>query len=126
MKSKLKWILLGILAFCMVTAFIFGIIFFAMRMLKGDAYDLSLQLVRENPEVIEQIGGALEPSWYVLGSVSISGAEGNAAIEYTVSGELSKGSVYVYSTKHKDVWVIDALIVLPENTGAGIEIVGGE
>ena len=94
--------------------------------MKGDAYDLSLQSIRENSVVIEQIGRSIEPSWYVLGNISTNGPEGSAAIEYSITGETSKADVYVYATKHACEWVLNKLIVVPENDSKTITIIEDE
>ena len=126
MKGNLKWVFIGLLVFCLMFALISGFVIFLMKIMKGDAYDLSLQSIRENSVVIEQIGRSIEPSWYVLGNISTNGPEGSAAIEYSITGETSKADVYVYATKHAGEWVLNKLIVVPENDSKTITIIEDE
>ena len=126
MKVNLKWVLIGLLAFLFLCAAISAAFVFLMKMMKGAPYELSLQIVREHPAVIQQVGPSIEPSWYVLGSVSTSGPDGSAALQYLVSGELSKADVYAYATKHAGEWNLDELIVVPKNESAKITIVSDD
>ncbi|MGI5308582.1 cytochrome c oxidase assembly factor Coa1 family protein [Rheinheimera sp. WS51] len=126
MKGNFKWILIGLLAFCVMASFISGIVVLVMKMMKGEAYDISLQAVRDNPMVIEKIGKVIDPSWYVLGNVNINGPEGSATIEYSISGEVSAAKVYVYATRHAGEWTLYKLIVAPENDGNRIIVIDSE
>lgn len=126
MSNSLKWILIGLLAFCAMIAFIGGITALVMKMMKGDAYELSLTEVRSTPSVVEFIGDPIQPGWFVLGSVSTSGPDGSAALEYSIHGSISDAKVYVYATKYAGEWVLDKLIVAPESSGERIVIIDSE
>ncbi|WP_428241540.1 cytochrome c oxidase assembly factor Coa1 family protein [Gynuella sp.] len=122
MKKNMKWILLGVLGFVLFIGFIILIVMFVMKMMKGDAYHLSLAAITESSEVVKQFGEPLHPSWYVLGNVITSGADGSASLEYSIEGSRSSGKVYVYATRSVGEWVLDKVVVLNQVSGERIQV----
>ena len=91
--------------------------------MKGEAYELSLQKVKENDLVIQTVGLPIQPSWYLLGGMSTSGPDGSANFEYAIEGSISKAKVYAYATKKVGIWEIDQLVVAPVNNGERITVI---
>ena len=120
MKNKYIWIAVSLISFTLI------LILFVTKLLKGEAYELSLKAINENEQVLQVLGSPIEPSWYVLGSVSTSGSGGKANLEYTIEGGLSKAKVYAYATKKAGLWNIDQLTVVPESESNRINIIKGE
>ena len=109
-----------------MAAFFVGIFMLVIKMLKGEAYELSLKEIRDNPAVVEIIGGEITPSWYALGSINTSGPDGSAAIEYGITGNISSGTVYVYATKYAGEWTLDRVIFSNANNGKRITVIENE
>jgi len=126
MKKDLKWILLGILGAILFIAFSASIVFFVMKLMKGDAYQLSLSSVTVNAEVKEVVGEPIIPSWYVLGSVNTNGPDGSASLQYSIKGPASSGKVYVYATKTVGEWRLDRVVVSVDSSDKRITVVEGK
>ena len=120
MKNKYIWIFIGLITFALI------LILLVTKLLKGEAYELSLKAINENEQVLQVLDSPIKPSWYVLGSVSTRGTDGKANLEYTIEGSLSKAKVYTYATKKAGLWSIDQLTVAPKNEGNRINIIKDE
>ncbi|WP_317933140.1 cytochrome c oxidase assembly factor Coa1 family protein [Halioxenophilus sp. WMMB6] len=118
MVRNLKWILLGLLLALLVFALMATFVFFLMRLMMGEAYQLSWAAVNSSPAVVAVIGEPIEPGWFVLGSVSTSGPEGSAALQYSITGSLNTGMVYLMASKVMGEWQLDQVIVRPEGAAA--------
>jgi len=95
-------------------------------MLKGEAYNQSLFALRENPEVIELIGSPIEPGYFISGSISTSGPNGQASIQYNISGSKSSAVVYVYASRHLGAWNLDTVVVNSEESHKKINVISKE
>jgi hypothetical protein len=124
MKNNLKWIALGVLGLLLFSIFSASIVFFVMKLMKGEAYQLSLTAVTEHPEVIAVVGNPIIPSWYVLGSVHTSGPDGSASLEYSIEGSVSSGKVYAYATKTIGEWRLDIVVVSVSPSDKQITVIG--
>ncbi|MEE2023458.1 MULTISPECIES: cytochrome c oxidase assembly factor Coa1 family protein [Alkalimonas] len=126
MKKTFLWVGLGLAGGMALLAFIGAVILFVMNMLKGDAYELSLKSVSAHPQVIAVFGEPVSPSWFVLGSVNISGPDGSASLEYNIRGPESSGTVYAYATRAAGEWYLDRVIVLEASSGERINVLEGD
>lgn len=79
--------------------------------MKGEAYNLSLNEIERNSQVIELIGQPIKPSFWVLGNVKISGSSGTAAFQYSISGSSGSADVFVYATKEMQRWHLEKVVV---------------
>lgn len=122
MRKNIKWILLGALGFILFLSLVSFIVYFVLNMMKGDAYQQSLATIQNNQDVIARIGTPITPSWYVLGSISSSGPNGTAALQYAINGSISSGKVYLYATKFDGQWNIDRLTVSIDGSGERITL----
>ena len=114
MRTKFIWMSLGLVAFVVLLGCVYGMFVFIVGLMKGEAYQLSFQRLKEHEQVIQTIGQPIESSWYVMGNVSTSGPDGKAAIEYAIEGSESSAKVFVYATRKSGLWSIDELIVAPD------------
>lgn len=126
MNQNMKWILLGILSFILFVGFAFSIVFLVMKLMKGEAYELSLLEISNNRQVIEIIGEPIQPGWFVMGSVNTSGPEGSASLEYSIEGPNGSGKVYVYASRTVGEWKLDKVVVANVLNQQRINVVGGQ
>jgi hypothetical protein len=105
-----------------------GIVVWAIRSLKSsEPYQIALERVRKNPQVIEQLGEPIEEaSWAPLGNFSYATnngvASGEADFTFSVAGP--KGTAHVHATAHcrEGKWGFLLLEVTPANTGKAISL----
>lgn len=124
MTKNIKWILLGILGFILFIGFAISIVLLVMKLMKGEAYELSLSEISKNIEVIKITGEPMQPSWLVMGSVNTSGPEGSASLEYSIEGPIGSGKVYVYATRTVGKWKLDKVVVSNNLNNQRISVVG--
>lgn len=121
-----KWIALGVFALLLMAASIVAMFLFIMNLMKGDAYQLSLQTLSSNEAVIAQIGKPIRPGYFVLGSIKTNGPDGSAALEYSVEGTRGEARVYAYATRRAGLWTLDDLVVSVDETGQRIVLLGAK
>ena len=92
--TQRKWTIAGLLLVLIVLPlFIFSI----SNMLKGEAYKLSLTAIESNVEVNNLIGSPIEAGLFVVGNTEVSGPDGKASLQYSISGP--KGDAVVYRSE---------------------------
>ncbi|GAA6146179.1 cytochrome c oxidase assembly factor Coa1 family protein [Thalassolituus maritimus] len=124
--NNLTTILLSIIGLIVFAGLAVSLVMLLMKLLKGEAYQLSLVELKKSPLVAEYYGEPLQPSWYVLGKVNLNGDRGFAAIEYKVDGPLSSGTVYVYATRSAGEWGLSKVMVASQSDGYEISVVDEE
>jgi hypothetical protein len=120
----LKWSLIGCgivivlgVAFCAVVAiFIFGAI------KRSDVYKGALERAQNDPRVIAALGTPIEAGWVVSGSVHVDNREGNAEINFPISGPKGKAKVHAIATIDEGKWKYETLTVQPEGGGGVIDL----
>jgi hypothetical protein len=123
-KMKKRYIfLLVFLGVSLFVGFFVVIWMFVMALMKGDVYDMSLQNVRQSEEVALYLGEPLEPGYFVLGSVSMSGGSGDAEINFSVEGPLGSADVYVIAKKKLGEWSILQQVVQIDESNERIALV---
>jgi len=78
-------------------------------------YQEALARARANPAVIEQLGTPIEPGRFVSGSISVSGASGEADLSIPVSGPKGRGTLYARASKRAGEWHFSMLLFAPES-----------
>lgn len=94
-----------------------------MKLLKGEAYELSLAAIRENRVIVEKIGEPMEPGWFVSGTVQTTNAEGKAKLEYSLTGPNSPAKVYVYASRKMGKWKLIQVIVTIKASGEQLQVI---
>jgi cytochrome oxidase complex assembly protein 1 len=90
--------------------FVAGLAFVLISSMKSsDPYQHAVNVVRRNPQVVAALGTPVAPSWYLLGSINLSGNSGNADLTIPVSGIRQKGSVHVVARKSSGHWTYQTL-----------------
>jgi len=83
-------------------------------MKRSEPYQDSLQLVSQSPQVIEGIGEPIEPGFFVTGSIQLSNNDGEAQLNYSISGPEGKALILVEGTKTGGQWSYEKITcVLP-------------
>jgi hypothetical protein len=92
---------------CVALAF-FGI----MGLMKtSGAYQLAVETARSNPTVQEILGTPVSDGLFTSGSVSESGAEGEADLGIPLSGPRQNGTLRAKAVKEENTWRILTLIL---------------
>ncbi len=120
-KTQRKWAIAGFLIVPGFVALMFLPFTFGLK--STDVYNISLEHVRASERVQEAVGTPIETGYFVSGSWESNGAEGKAALNYSIAGPKDDGEVYVYATKHNGKWKIDELTVVIPRTGEEIVLV---
>jgi hypothetical protein len=111
-STQKKWAIVGLsLIFIVLPIFLFSI----MSFLKGEAYIKSLQVISSNQEVIKLVGEPIKPGFFVAGNIRSNGVEGNAILQYSISGVKQEAQVYVKAYKKLDKWILKEVIVYDLN-----------
>ena len=119
-QTQRKWAISGlILVFVILPIFFISI----SSMLKGEAYQLSLSIIQSNPEVIQLIGEPIEPGFFVMGSVSTSGPDGKASLQYSLTGPLGHADAFVNAYKSMGKWAIKEILVYSEGQNTTIQVI---
>jgi len=95
-------------------------------LMKGEAYNLSLTEIEKNVQVLELVGQPIEPSFWVLGNIEISGPNGKAALQYSISGSSGSADAYVYATKEMENWHLEKVVVYSKEKNKKIFVVSPE
>ncbi|MDT7526959.1 cytochrome c oxidase assembly factor 1 family protein [Pseudidiomarina sp. GXY010] len=92
------------------------------NMMKGEAYDLSVDAVQSNPQVISIVGENPKPGLFVLGEISYGGSGGTANLNYSISGSKGSAEVYVYATNLADKWELKEVLAVSKETGERVVV----
>jgi hypothetical protein len=110
-----KWfiptLILGLVL--LLALFVGGLLTFVFGLLKSsEPYRHAVAVASSDPEVVRELGAPVSPAWYVSGSVSVSGASGEANLSIPLKGSLHSGTVYVVAKKTDGAWTYTTLEVL--------------
>ena len=83
--------------------------------MKGEAFDLAVQEIRNSDAVVEKIGTEIEPGFFVMGEISTSGSDGVANLSFSISGDLASAKAAVYATKSLGEWNLKEVVVYNNN-----------
>ena len=88
------------------------------------AYRDGLEIVQSDPRAQELLGTPIESKWFVSGRVSESSGYGSAEISFPVSGPRGSGTVFVYAHREGGEWVVTRLVLVIDETGQRITLIG--
>lgn len=80
-------------------------------MKQSGAYQIALERVHNNKDVIDVLGEPIVPGWWVSGKIEVSGPTGHANISFSVKGSKDSGTIYVRATKDMGKWYLNQLIL---------------
>jgi len=107
-QTQKKWRNAGLILLFVIFPILIALI---GSMLKGEAFDQSMTVISKNAEVIEIIGEPIEAGYFVMGSIQTSGANGEASLQYSISGSKGDADVYVQAYKEMGTWSLYNVIV---------------
>ncbi len=110
-RVQRTWGIVGFGIFASMILLFTGLIFLVGNMLKGEAYEKSLQKVISNPEIIQTLGQPIEQTGFVMGSFNTNAARGYTAISYSISGPKGSATVYVEAVKNIGPWELKKVLV---------------
>lgn len=93
------------------------------NMLKGEAFEQSLTAISQHADVVAVIGEPIEAGYFVTGSIRTSGSNGEAYLQYSLSGPKGEAEAYVQAYKDMDVWVLHNVIVHWPESDTRIQVV---
>jgi hypothetical protein len=120
--SVARWVVLGCGGAALAFAALVGLVVFgALKMMRGEAYEQALQRTRRHPAALQALGQPIEAGWLMTGSVNVNGPSGRASLAIPVSGPRQKGTLYVEAVKEVGVWELRRLELAPE-AGARLDL----
>ncbi len=120
-----KWAVpVGIFAlFLLFVAFVFGLVALVFGGIKSsDAYKQALEKARTDPAVVASMGSPIQDSWYLTGSINVSGPTGDADLAIPIHGPKGKGTLYAVAKKSAGQWHFTTLQVEIEGTPGRIDL----
>lgn len=93
------------------------------NMLKGEAFEQSMTAISQHADVVDMIGEPIEAGYFVTGSIRTSGSNGEAYLQYSLSGPKGEAEAYVQAYKDMDVWVLHNVIVHWPESDTRIQVV---
>ena len=101
---------------------ILAIVFGAIR--SSEPFEQAVAEVQSNPQAIRALGEPIKVGWFVGGSISVTGASGDADLTIPVSGSTDKGTLYVTATKSDGVWRLTRMELVTEKYPDRINLLG--
>lgn len=122
-STQRKWRNAGLALVLVVLPLLF-ILF--MNVMKGEAYDLSVDAVQSNHQVVSIVGENPKPGFFVLGEISYDGSGGTANLNYSISGSKGTAEVYVYAINLAGTWELKEVLVVSKETGERVVVLTQE
>jgi len=123
-STQRKWAWAGLVFVVVGIPSCVGSIMTVMR--QSEAYQLSLIAIQQNSEVQAALGTPIASGLFIGGNISTSGPDGQAGLEYSVSGPKAEGTAYVYALKSAGAWSLGRVVVEVPAEQKRIWVVGSE
>jgi Cytochrome oxidase complex assembly protein 1 len=101
---------------------VFGGVFYLLK--NSEAYRLGVAKLEASPVATSLLGTPISTG-YPFGSISINGASGKAALNFSASGPRATGVVFVEAIKKDGVWSITRLALKIDGRDDAIDLVNG-
>lgn len=120
-----KWFVpvgfLGVLV--IIAGFVALIVSLIFGMMKStDAYKDAMAKVKADPVVQSAIGTPIEESFFIMGSMHISGPSGQADLSIPISGPKGRGTIFIVAAKSAGQWTFSTLVVEIKDSGRRIDL----
>jgi len=105
-----------------------GFLYLRQTVVKSGAYALTLEKIRENPEVQAALGEPIEETWMTMGGINMTSDQGShATLMLRVQGPKAAAMVESESRQApgEKEWELNRLVVTPDG-GSAIVVAGGE
>jgi hypothetical protein len=123
-KTQRKWGWAALVILVVVIPSCIGSIMMTLK--QSEAYQLSFSEIQRNEEVKASLGEPITSGIFVSGSISTSGPDGKASLQYSLTGPKSDGKAFVYATKHAGRWTLAQVVVDVPKAQKRIAVVGSE
>jgi hypothetical protein len=84
---------------------------------RSDVYREAFARASSDPRVIERLGTPIEKGWWVIGSVHLDNSEGEAKLDFPISGPKGDAKVHAAASYDGNRWSYSSLIVRPDVGG---------
>ncbi len=111
-------------ALALFAAFVMLIITIVFGMVKSsDVYKDALSAAQTNPAVAQALGSPIKAGIFVMGSINVSGASGQADLAIPISGPKGKGTIYAVASKVMGRWTFSKLAIEIKATKEIIDLI---
>ncbi len=119
------WVIAAVAVLGVVIAFGVGLYFMVTSILKDtDAYRLAMEKLQASPEAMAVLGPPLKTGM-PSGSISTSGATGEAQLAIPVEGQKARGVLYVAATKDMGRWKANRIELEIEGQAERFDLIRG-
>ncbi len=119
--TQRKWRNFGIGLVLVVLPTLFWLI---TGMLKGEAYDMSIDAVRSDAQVVSMVGNDPQPGFFVVGQIIYGASGGSAKLNYTLEGDKGSAEVYVWAEELTSGWHLKQLVLVDPETNNQLWLIG--
>jgi hypothetical protein len=116
------WGVVILIGFLVLFGGVFGGIFYGFK--HSAAYELGAEKLRASSVATNVLGTPITTG-FPFGNISVNGGSGNAVLNFSASGPKASGRVFLEAIKRDGVWSIRKMMLKPDGSGEGIDIVGG-
>jgi hypothetical protein len=116
-KSRTGCTVLGIAGGCLAVVIVcagvggLGVYGLLAAIKSSEPFTESLRRAQSDPAVIADLGEPIQPGWIVQGNINLENSDGNADLNYAISGPNGSANVNVVGTKTDGVWDYDKMSV---------------
>lgn len=124
-RTQRRWAIAGALIWLAVIGVFAGMIAAVpLSMRNSEAYRISMEAVRANPEVREALGDNITAKFWTMGKISIEmGGIGTAELAIPVKGDKGTATVTSRAIRTDGQWDVRLLLVTPDGTAAPIVLI---
>jgi len=124
-RVQRRWAIAGIAVWLGVLVLGGGIVGGVFQLLKHSAaYEMAAAKLQASPVATNILGSPISTG-IPFGQVSINGASGRAALNFSATGPKAAGVVFVEAIKRDGVWTITHLALKLNDSGKVIDLIGG-
>jgi hypothetical protein len=88
------------------------------------AYEMAAAKLQSSPVATNALGSPISTG-FPLGNISINGASGRAALNFSATGPKAAGEVFVEAVKRDGLWSLTRLTLKLNDSGKVIDLLGG-
>ena len=123
-QTQRNWAIAGFIIWAGFLLIVGGTLFGIQSIMKNNgAYQMSLEALRADGQVIAAFGEPLEDGWFPSGSVSVENSRGEAYLEIPISGPKASGTGYSEAVREAGLWRIVSLKARVEGSDDVIVVV---
>jgi hypothetical protein len=90
------------------------------------AYQEAMELARNNPTLIEELGEPIKAGAFVTGSVRVSGSSGEAGLSIPVEGPRKAATLHIVAKMQAGRWRLDLAEANVENRRSRVDLLLGQ